>query len=134
MPLEVAARLLGGLAVLPGEDGDRVIGLGPCCSASRTPGRILPAAQPQIEFTTSMVVPGTASAASTSAAVRASATPALVNSSRIGITINSGYIVLPPENLFSPSLYFLRAPATRPTPRQFLLAAKDTCRDRQIPS
>ena len=28
------------------------------CIASRTPGRILPAAHPQIEFTTNMVVPG----------------------------------------------------------------------------
>src|SRR6202000_2014219 len=54
--------------------------------------RILPAAQPQIELTTTIVVPGFANAASTSSAVRASLIPARANSSRIGITIISGYI------------------------------------------
>jgi hypothetical protein len=66
-----------------------------CCIASRTPGRILPAAHPQIEFTTTIVVPGCASAASTSDALRTSFSPARVSSSRIGITIISGYIPFP---------------------------------------
>ena len=61
-------------------------------SATRTPGRILPAAQPQMELTTSRVVPGWASAASTSSAVRVSVIPARTSSSRMGITINSGYM------------------------------------------
>src|SRR5260370_3139352 len=45
-----------------------------------------------MEFTPPIGGPGCASAESTSAAVRASAMPARVSSSRIGITIISGYI------------------------------------------
>src|ERR1700761_2883663 len=62
--------------------------------ARRTPGRILPAAQPQMELTTTMVVPGCLRALSTSSAVRASWMPARGSSSRIGMTISSGYIFL----------------------------------------
>src|SRR5215469_12274721 len=62
------------------------------CTAARTAGRILPAAHPQIEFTTTMTVPFCDTAFSTSAAVRASSIPAEVNSWRIGATIISGYI------------------------------------------
>src|SRR5258708_4966241 len=51
-----------------------------------------PAAHPQIELTTTMVVPFSAMAFSTSSAVRASAIPAAVSSWRIGATIISGYI------------------------------------------
>ena len=92
---KVAAGALCGLAILTGKDGDLVIGLhcAALASASRTPGRILPAAQPQIELTTSRVVPGWASAASTSSAVRVSLIPARTSSSRMGMTIISGYIV-----------------------------------------
>src|SRR6185312_15303581 len=64
------------------------------CKATRTAGRILPAAHPHTEFTTTIVVPGWASAASTSSAVRVSLIPARVNSSRIGMTMTSGYIKL----------------------------------------
>src|ERR1700722_12304295 len=67
-------------------------GLTEFCRARRTPGRIFPAAQPQMEFTTTKVVPGWASAASTSSAVRASLIPTRVSSSRMGITMISGYI------------------------------------------
>src|SRR5215467_1070332 len=70
--------------------------------AARTPGRILPAAHPHTEFTTTMVVPFWASAFSTSAAVRASAMPAEVSSWRIGAIIISGYILFPPYGLSTP--------------------------------
>src|ERR1035437_8839018 len=68
------------------------LGLVACCRARRTARRILPAAHPHTELTTSIVVPGWASAASTSAAVRASFKPARVSSSRIGISMISGYM------------------------------------------
>src|SRR6185437_7623925 len=64
----------------------------PLRTAARTPGRILPAAQPHTEFTTTMVVPFCFTAFSTSAAVRASWMPAEVSSSRMGAIIISGYI------------------------------------------
>src|SRR6185503_10148854 len=64
------------------------------CMATRTAGRILPAAQPQMEFTTTIVVPAWASAASTSSAVRVSWMPARVSSSRIGMTMTSGYMIV----------------------------------------
>jgi hypothetical protein len=52
-----------------------------------------PAAHPQIEFTTTIVVPGQFFKAwSTSSDVRSSSMPSRVNSSRIGMTIISGYI------------------------------------------
>src|SRR5262245_18060884 len=55
-----------------------------------------PAAHPQTEFTTIMVVPGwLVTTRSTSAAVRNSCTPALVSSSRMGISMRSGYILAP---------------------------------------
>jgi hypothetical protein len=91
----------------------------------RTPGRILPAAQPQMELTTSMVVPGWASAASTSSAVRVSLIPARVSSSRMGITISSGYMYASGRELLpmpvSPDLFCALAcagsPATSPSLR-----------------
>src|SRR5947209_5493 len=67
-------------------------GFTPLWIAARTPGRILPAAHPHTEFTTTMSVPFWLIAFSTSAAVRASWIPALVNSWRIGAIIPSGYI------------------------------------------
>jgi hypothetical protein len=45
-----------------------------------------------MEFTTTIVVPGCASAESTSSAVRVSLIPARTSSSRLGITISSGYM------------------------------------------
>jgi hypothetical protein len=62
--------------------------------AARTPGRILPAAHPQMEFTTTISVPFWLIAFSTSAAVRASSMPPAVSSWRMGATIPSGYISL----------------------------------------
>jgi hypothetical protein len=62
-------------------------------TAARTPGRILPAAHPHTEFTTTITVPFCFTAFSTSAAVRASAMPAEVNSWRMGAIIISGYIL-----------------------------------------
>src|SRR6266478_4878598 len=66
-----------------------------CSRAMRTAGRMRPAAHPQTEFTTIMVVPDWVAARSTSAAVRSSSTPALVSSSRIGMSMSSGYIRAP---------------------------------------
>src|SRR5262245_24627800 len=60
--------------------------------AARTPGRILPAAHPHTELTTTITVPFCWTEFSTSAAVRASAMPAEVNSCRMGAIIISGYI------------------------------------------
>jgi hypothetical protein len=54
------------------------------------PGRALPAAHPQIEFTTIIVTPGSFAAASTSAGVRNSFTPRRVSSARIGAINGSG--------------------------------------------
>ena len=54
------------------------------------PGRALPAAQPHTEFTTSSVVPGRATAASTASGVRSSSKPSTVSSSRIGAMKCSG--------------------------------------------
>jgi hypothetical protein len=80
---DVAAGARRRLEVLAGEDRS-------FWSARRTPGRAMPAAQPQTELTTSIAVPDfSAMKASTSAAVRSSCTPALVSSSRIGLTISS---------------------------------------------
>src|SRR6516164_7948947 len=61
----------------------------------RTAGRMRPAAHPQTEFTIIIVVPAAAAARSTSAAVRSSCTPALVSSSRMGISMSSGYMETP---------------------------------------
>src|SRR5271155_3729491 len=53
-----------------------------------------PAAHPQIEFTITIAIPDWPfKARSTASAVRSSSIPRRVNSSRIGITIISGYIV-----------------------------------------
>jgi hypothetical protein len=69
--------------------------------AARTPGLILPAAHPQTEFTTTITVPFCRTAWLTSSAVRASATPAEVNSWRMGAIIISGYILfLSPKLLY----------------------------------
>src|SRR5258707_8849708 len=55
-----------------------------------------PAAHPQTELTTIMVVPAwVVTARSTSSAVRSSCTPALVSSSRMGMSMSSGYIAAP---------------------------------------
>src|ERR1700686_697054 len=63
------------------------------CSAMRTAGRMRPAAHPQIEFTTTIVVPGRFfTARSTSSGVLSSSIPRRVSSSRIGTTIISGYM------------------------------------------
>ena len=51
-----------------------------CESAIAIAGRALRAAQPQTEFTTTSVVPGSATTASTCAAVRSSVTPRRVSS------------------------------------------------------
>src|SRR5215472_4266954 len=69
--------------------------------AARTPGRILPAAHPQTELTTTITVPFCCTAWSTSPAVRASAIPAEVNSWRIGAIIISGYILCSSQKDFS---------------------------------
>src|SRR5882762_8695995 len=67
-----------------------------CCKAARTAGRMRPAAHPQTELTTIMVVPAwVVTARSTSSAVRSSCTPALVSSSRMGMSMSSGYIAAP---------------------------------------
>src|SRR5580704_12119904 len=59
----------------------------------RTAGRIRPAAHPQMELTITSAVPGCAFKAwSTESDVRSSSMPRRVNSSRMGITIISGYI------------------------------------------
>src|SRR5260370_27277572 len=63
---------------------------------ARKPGRILPAAHPQTEFTITISVPFWRIASSISVAVRTSATPADVNSWRMGTIIISGYIAFPP--------------------------------------
>src|SRR5690606_13770403 len=68
-----------------------------CSRANAMPGRARPAAHPQTEFTTIIVVPGAVAAASTSAAVRSSVTPRRVSSSRIGAIRNSGYATHTPS-------------------------------------
>ena len=71
-------------------------GRDPFCKAVRTAGRRRPAAQPQIELTITRVVPCCAcSLLSTSLALFNSSTPRRVSSSRMGITIISGYISHP---------------------------------------
>jgi len=56
---EVAAGAISGFAVLSGEDCDFVIGkVGGAGQGEPYAGRILPAAQPQMELTTNRVVPG----------------------------------------------------------------------------
>src|ERR1051326_4479337 len=56
------------------------------CSAMATPGRALPAAQPQTELTTTISVPFVLTmASSTCWGVRVSSTPIRVRSSRIGL-------------------------------------------------
>src|SRR5947207_14385932 len=60
--------------------------------ASATAGRAFPAAQPQIELTTTKAVPRAGPrTASTSSGVLISLKPKLVSSSLIGWTISSGY-------------------------------------------
>src|ERR1017187_9122697 len=60
-------------------------------SALVTPGLALPAAQPQTELTTTSVVPGRATAASTSAAALSGVTPHCESSSHIGRTASGSY-------------------------------------------
>ncbi len=74
--IEVAAGAVGGFAILTGKDCDLVVGLA-CCVRQGQPnaGAHLAAAQPHIEFTTNIVVPGRASAESTSSAVFVSSMP-----------------------------------------------------------
>src|ERR1017187_1456810 len=61
-------------------------------SALVTPGLAPPAAQPQTELTTRSVVPGMATAASTSAAALRGITPHCESSSHIGRTASGSYI------------------------------------------
>src|ERR1017187_7616596 len=61
-------------------------------SALVTPGLAPPAAQPQTELTTRSVVPGMATAASTSAAALRDLTPHCDSSSHIGRTASRSYI------------------------------------------
>src|SRR5579872_392291 len=61
-------------------------------SALVTPGLAPPAAQPQTELTTRSVVPGMATAASTSAAALRGLTPHCESSSHIGRTASGSYI------------------------------------------
>src|ERR1700683_2680820 len=61
------------------------------CSALVTPGLAPPAAQPQTELTTRSVVPGMATAASTSAAALRGITPHCESSSHIGRTASGSY-------------------------------------------
>ncbi len=58
------------------------------------PGLAVPAAQPQTEFTITKVVPFLDIAVSTSSLVYNASKPAFVNSSRIGFTNSSGYIII----------------------------------------
>ena len=75
----------------PANTATRRSGFAPArSSASATPGRARPAAQPQTEFTTTSAVPGAPATASSSApGVRASMKPSRVSSARIGATIRS---------------------------------------------
>src|SRR5208282_2612638 len=75
-------------------------------SALVTPGLAPPAAQPQTELTTSSVVPGMATAASTSAAALRGVTPHCESSSHIGRTASGSYkgCILNPPFLFRWSL------------------------------
>jgi hypothetical protein len=62
------------------------------CKASATPGRALPAAQPQTELTTTSSVPfDPRMASSTCSGVRVSSTPWRVKSSRMGLMRISEY-------------------------------------------
>ena len=62
------------------------------CSARATPGRALPAAQPQTELTTTISVPFVfRMASSTCSGVRVSSTPSRVRSSRMGLMRISEY-------------------------------------------
>src|SRR5436190_7968349 len=58
----------------------------------RTAGRAILAAQPQMEFTTTRVVPFSFSFSSTSPADLSSSKPIWVSSARIGCTSSSGYM------------------------------------------
>jgi hypothetical protein len=61
----------------------------------RTPGRALPAAQPQTEFTTTNVVPSWLfRASSTSSGVLSSTNPWAVSSALMGATSISGYGII----------------------------------------
>src|ERR1700676_5414934 len=60
-------------------------------SALVTPGLALPAAQPQIEFTTISAVPGLPRTVSTSATVLSGVTPHCESSSHIGRTASRSY-------------------------------------------
>ena len=61
-----------------------------CSSAMTIPGLAFPAAQPQIEFTTIITVPGDLRTSSTSDGDFNSRTPTSVNSARIGAMKCSG--------------------------------------------
>ena len=61
--------------------------------AMRTPGRAFAAAHPHTELTITKTVPSDFTAESTSVAVNNCSKPTFVNSSRIGATIYSGYII-----------------------------------------
>ena len=58
------------------------------------PGLAVPAAHPQTEFTMTKVVPSLEIAFSTSSLVYNALKPAFINSSRIGFTNSSGYIII----------------------------------------
>src|SRR5436190_5336823 len=61
------------------------------CRAWVTPGLAFPAAQPQMEFTITSVVPGSLRAASTSATVLSGVTPHCASSSHMGRTASTLY-------------------------------------------
>ncbi len=67
-------------------------GLTLCCSASRTPGRAMAAAQPQIELITRRPDPLSATQRSTASVVSSSSAPSAVSSARIGATICGSYM------------------------------------------
>jgi len=54
---EVLPRSRGRVDVLPRNTVTTCCGFTPCCSANRSAGRALPAAQPQTEFTKTSMVP-----------------------------------------------------------------------------
>jgi hypothetical protein len=73
-------------------------------SALVTPGLALPAAQPQIEFTTISAVPGLSRTVSTSATVLSGVTPHCASSSHIGRTASRSY-----KGCIRPPLPFLHS-------------------------
>jgi hypothetical protein len=81
IPGEVVPSAIGGFDLRAGKTLVRRSGRTGCCRDSETPGRALPAAHPQTELTTIIKEPDVPfTAASTSAAVRNSSTPARVKS------------------------------------------------------